>query len=103
MANASAPLGVTYYPACIVNLLIRFDESLNKAANEDQIEQARREAGANPTAYVQMPHGDALFDTPAGVAGSSILGRIPLRGSVELNNIRQPGSFIPSRCLGMCR
>jgi len=93
MADASAPLGVTYYPACIVNLLIRFDESLHKAANEQQIEQAKVAAAADSTAYVQMPHGDALFTTPANVAGSPILGRIPLRGSVELNNIRQPGSF----------
>ncbi len=90
-----APLGVTYYPACIVNLLIRFDESFNKAANQQQIALAKDTAATAPTNQVlkQLPNGGDLFNTQGNVAGSSVLGCVPLRGSIELNNIRKPSTF----------
>lgn len=102
-------LGGTFYPACIVNLIIRFDEAFNAdwrvADVEDKSvlsvselrarELAEGKIPSQParTGIAQMPTGKSLFDVQANVAGSSILGRIPLQASVELNNIRKPGSF----------
>ena len=102
-------LGGTFYPACIVNLIIRFDEAFNAdwrvadVDNPDELSIAEKrmrefESGKDPIlasrfGVAQPPTGKSLFDVQANVAGSSILGRIPLQASVELNNIRKPGSF----------
>lgn len=115
----SADIGGTYYPACIVNLLIRFDEAFNADAriearvidlqSPSKIGPTGAEINAslsnfdlstpseisNPTTSGsgKLPVGAQLFDANANQKGSSILGRIPLRASVELNNIRKPGTF----------
>ncbi len=91
----SVPLGVTYYPACIVNLLIRFDESFHKAANESVVQQVAAKAASpsNNQVLTDLPNGGDLFTTQATEPGSYITGRIPLRGAIELNNIRKPGTF----------
>lgn len=102
-------LGGTFYPACIVNLIIRFDEAFNAdwrvadVSDPDALSAAERRvrefaSGEDPAlasryGVAQPPTGASLFDVNANVAGSSILGRIPLQASVELNNIRKPGSF----------
>ncbi len=88
---AAPALGGTFYPACIVNLIIRFDEAFN--ADWRVPEGGRLLETPQRTGVAQMPTGKSLFDVNANVAGSSILGRIPLQASVELNNIRKPGSF----------
>ena len=105
---ATPALGGTFYPACLVNLLIRFDEAFNadwriedvapSEVSYDQEKARRYEAGTayaspNATGVAELPTGKNLFDEQANVAGSSVLGRIPLHASVELNNIRKPGTF----------
>ncbi len=105
----TAPLGGTFYPACLVNMLIRFDESFNADAKIEgflgnealttvSAQEIKARLGEMRTAYEeggtgQLPIGRNLFDAQANQKGSSILARIPLRASIELNNIRKPGTF----------
>ncbi len=108
----TAPLGQTYYPACLVNMLIRFDEAFNADAEIESgilgnvlvdatVPEIRarllalRAASStkNSGGLAQLPTGRTLFDAQANQKGSSILARIPLRASIELNNIRKPSTF----------
>ena len=84
---ASNELGVTYYPACVVNLLIRFDENLVQqwkagAFGEGQPATSATSAQGSPAALVD-----------AAQPGSSLIGRIPKSASIELPGIRKPGTF----------
>lgn len=100
---AGSEMGGTYYPACIVNLLIRFDEAFNAdwkiedvdAADITPAQRLSRDpkSASSATGIGELPVGKTLFDANANRKGSGIVGRIPLRAAVELNNIRKPGSF----------
>lgn len=114
----AAPLGQVFYPACMVNLTIRFDAEFNADArvegflgNEEastplsgmtvpelrtrlsSLRTATELNKVNANGIGQIPIGADLFDAQANLKGSSILGRIPLRAAIELNNIRKPGTF----------
>lgn len=84
---AGEPLGTTYYPSCVVNLLIRFDEDLI----------ARWKSGAfvqeQPASSAEIARGTPASLVDAQQPGSSLIGRIPKSARVELPGIRKPGTF----------
>lgn len=89
---AGTPLGATYYPSCVVNLKIRFDESLHLAPEpvtysvDDLV--AQQGAAAAP-----QPLGQSLILGTGPEAGTVSLTRVPKSANVELPAIRKAGTF----------
>lgn len=90
---ATAPLGTTYYPSCVVNLKIRFDDAYT--GNSSQAPQvSSAEIAANPPTQPATSTGGLLaFTGNKGDGNSYIVGRIPKTCSVELPAYRQAGKF----------
>lgn len=89
--SGSNELGITYYPSCVVNMLIRFDENFSKDAA--LLPQAQTSGVNQPAGVFKMSTGVPLFDSQAGVPGSPVIGRIPRTASIELPGLRKPGKF----------
>ncbi len=87
-----ADLGMTYYPACMVNLMIRYDEDFSIDARlADGAATPPNTAAPRP---VTATTGTPLFLSQSGQKpGSSLVGRIPKTASVELPGLRKPGTF----------
>ncbi len=86
------PLGATYYPSCVVNLRIRFDETLTLTQQGIQdfnvntlVDQTF--VGALPSPVAQILGG---MQTESGVGYT---GRVPKKASVEIPAYRQAGKF----------
>lgn len=89
---ATAPeLGGTYYPSCVVNLMLRFDENFSIDAKLTPGASTPAPTGSpNPPS---MSTGTPLFGANVTRPGSSLIGRIPKTASIELPGLRRPGSF----------
>lgn len=80
-----------FYPSCVCNLKIRFDESLHvqalgaPLAIEDAIENPARGGGSPAVEPLVVQRGDSTV--------SFVSGRVPLAASVELPGYRQAGQF----------
>lgn len=85
---ASDELSTTYYPSCVVNLLIRFDEVMAEQwAKGDFIRGALADqdlvnALATPLSLV-----------PTTEPGTVYISRMPKTASIELPGVRKPGTF----------
>lgn len=85
----TTPLGVTYYPSCLVNLRIRFDEAYTTPQDISTFSQ-----NTVPDQIANMPaQGAMVVNAAANVTGSHVLGRVPIKASVELQGVRKPGKF----------
>lgn len=85
---AGDELSTTYYPSCVVSLLIRFDEALlAQWATGDFV----RTPPAETSTTARLNTTDALVD--AGQAGTASVARMPKTASIELPGIRKPGTF----------
>ncbi len=91
LGGRSYALGETYYPSCVVNLMIRYDEnfSIDAKATTPQSPPDTR----SPNVATQTT-GTPLFLTTSGNSpSSSLVGRIPKTASAELPGLRKPGTF----------
>lgn len=80
----------TFYPSCVINLKLKFDESLHvqplptPVTTDDTLGGVEKLAPNAPEPLITQP-GDANT--------SFVLGRIPLKASIELPGYRQAGQF----------
>ncbi len=85
----TTPLGVTYYPSCLVNLRIKFDEAYTAPQTIPSYNP-----NTVPAPIVNLPaQGAMVVNAEANKTGSHVLGRVPLKASVELQGVRKPGKF----------
>lgn len=92
VTSAPADLGGTYYPSCVVNLMIRYDENFSIDSRLNEAAAGQSDASSPNAATVTT--GTPLFLSNQGnVPGSSLVGRIPKSASVELPGLRRPGTF----------
>ena len=92
MADGAKLLGETYYPSCIVNFRIRFDESMTVAP------EVFPSSTVNDNVTMPMPAtapegGAKLVSYTDQSQASQVLARIPKSASVELPAYRQAGTF----------
>lgn len=89
---ATANLGATYYPSCVVNLKLRFDEAFSSVSSTPDGLSVDKQAASPPTAPAAPTGGLKIF---AGTADtlSHVLARIPKTCSVELPAYRKAGQF----------
>ena len=92
---ASAPLGDTYYPSCVVNLKIKFDEALHIAAEPDDVKTfsvndlIKTFQGAEAGRPLAAP----LIMEGAQPENGITITRVPKSASVEIPAIRKAGTF----------
>lgn len=91
---AGSPLGVTYYPSCVVNMRVKFDEAYQIGAGKD-IASYAKEALSKQGPILSLPQQGAGLSLKDDInaEGSHITARIPIKASVELSGIRKPGKF----------
>ncbi len=88
----SAPLGATYYPACVVALKIRFDESLS--VSRETFSDVTVNEKVNERVGPAAPRGvlEPLILSGSQKNGVSLT-RVPKSANVELPAIRKAGTF----------
>lgn len=92
MATPGRLLGEAYYPSCMVNLRIRFDENLT--VNPQIFPSASvDETLAAPVGAVRSQGGPKLISYSTPTEASQVAGRIPISAHVELPAYRQAGKF----------
>lgn len=85
-------LGETYYPSCVVNLRIRFDEAMT--LNPQVFPSSSVNANLNqPIPPQTLIGGNRLVSYSSGADASQVAGRIPKSASIELPAYRQAGTF----------
>lgn len=90
---ASAPLGATYYPACTVNLKIKFDESLSLTPEGIQSFSVNGLVNQPQGVQAGKPLGAPLILAGTQPENGISLTRVPKSASVELPAIRKAGTF----------
>lgn len=88
-AGTASPLGVTYYPSCLVNLRVKFDEAYT---TDKDIPTYSPNTVPNGIADLP-PQGAMVINSSINAQGSHVIGRVPLKASVELQGVRKPGKF----------
>lgn len=86
------PLGATYYPSCVVNLRIRFDETLTltqQGIEDFSATELSKQVfvGGPPSPFHQV------FGGMQPESGVGYTGRVPKKASVEIPAYRQAGKF----------
>lgn len=85
-------LGETYYPSCIVNFRIRFDENLTVDPGTFPSTTVD-DALPRPIGAPESQGGPALVNYSASGNASHVFGRIPIRAHIELPAYRDAGKF----------
>ncbi|NBX24121.1 MAG: hypothetical protein EBR52_08475, partial [Microbacteriaceae bacterium] len=80
----------TFYPSCVVNLRLRFDETLHVQPEPTPVSTDDTVAG---TAEASPPQPQPLLTRPGDENVSYVLNRVPMKASVELPGYRQAGQF----------
>lgn len=80
----------TFYPSVVVNMKIRFDESLQVQPAETPVPNR---AGLNSLAKPAQPQPQPLITQRGDANTTFILGRVPIKASVELPGYREAGKF----------
>lgn len=86
---ATSPLGVTYYPSCLVNLRVKFDEAYTAPEDIPTYGPDDVAKGVVPL----PPQAGMVVNAAANKEGSHLIGRVPIKASVELQGVRKPGKF----------
>jgi hypothetical protein len=80
-----------FYPSCVVNLKLRFDEALHVVTTPDPVStDGRAEAPATGAAQHTL---EPLILQRGSANASFVLNRVPKKASVELPGYRQAGTF----------
>jgi len=82
----------TYYPSCVVNLRLRFDEALHIVPVPAPESDAAR-AAAPPTSRDAAPDLLPLILRTGEENVSFVMGRVPKKANIELPGYRQAGTF----------
>jgi len=91
---AGSPLGVTYYPSCVVNMRVKFDEAYQAGAGRSITSYTKEELSKGGIILDLEEQGAGMaLDLNANAEGSHITARIPIKASVELAGMRKPGKF----------
>lgn len=88
---AASPLGVTYYPSCLVNLRVRFDEAY--LSEQDIPSYDPDTVPEGQLAQLPLQGSMQMLDKSINKQGSHVIGRMPIKASVELQGVRKPGKF----------
>lgn len=86
------PLGDTYYPSCVVNFRIRFDESLTLTQQGIQ-DFSTAELGKQPFEAGPPSPFQQVFGGMQPESGVGYTGRVPKKASIEIPAYRQAGKF----------
>ena len=85
-------LGATYYPSCVVNLKIRFDDEYTNIPSTAEARTVDGTAANTPTAGASSI-GNLAIMSGTKDGNSHLVGRIPKTCSVEIPAYRQAGKF----------
>ena len=85
-------LGATYYPSCVVNLKIRFDDAYTNIPSTAEARTVDGTAANTPTAGADSL-GNLAIMSGTKDGNSHLVGRIPKTCSVEIPAYRQAGKF----------
>lgn len=88
----SDALGLTYYPSCVVNIRLLFDDAFLRGAVDPESLTVDETGGLVQPAPANTTGVLPIFGNQAK-SGSHILGRIPKSCSVEIPAYRQAGKF----------
>lgn len=90
---AGQPLGVTYYPSCVVNLRMRFDTAFLPGTSDPDGNTVNELVKAAAPPPAQSDGTLAIFTNAKKDDASHLLARIPKKCSVEIPAYRQAGKF----------